>query len=218
MNGGGLTPYPMFPQYLCPLLQPCATEEQVCVCCVGIVPCPAHITKIWLCESHCCQSQNSYCGLHASGFQIGGNMSMPDRGCRVDGVTISSHILWWLPKSSNLCMALHCHAEARFVLDSCEAEFFWNTSCILSAHWCRIGLSLLWHYIHRNHSFTSPEDSILNLSLWCRLFEFVCRFACGWCRSIDCSCLLWKLWTQVSSAVTVWDKKVSPSASEHANN
>jgi hypothetical protein len=41
---------------------------------------------------------------------------------RVQQVTLSNQILSWLPKSSNLCVALHCHAEARFLLDCCEAK------------------------------------------------------------------------------------------------
>lgn len=154
MKSDGLTPYLIFPQSLCPLLQPYANEEQVCVCFVGTMPCPAHVAKLWLCESHCHQFQTSYCGLHASGLQIGGNTSVPDWGCRVGGVTISNHILWWLLKYSNLCVALHCHAQARFVLDSYEAEFFWNASCVLSAHWCRIGLSPL--------SALYPQESLLH--------------------------------------------------------
>lgn len=220
MKSDGLTPYPIFRQSLCPLLQPCANEDQVCVCFVSTMPCPAHVAKFWLCKSDCRHSETSCRELHASGLQTGGNMSVPDWGCRVDGVTISSHILWWLPKSSNLCVALRCHAEARFVLDSCSAKFFWNASCVLSAHWCRIGLSpLLALYIHRNHSFTGPEDSNHNLCPWWRLYEFVLQGTCGWCHSIDYSFVSHaKWWTQVSSAVTVWDRKASPSASKHCNN
>jgi len=84
-----------------------------------------------------------------------------------------------------------------------------------------VGLACLpsWHCIHRNHSFTGPEDSNHNLGPWWRLFEFVLWGTCGWSHFIDCtfvSCA--KCWTQLSSALTVWDRKVSPSASKPANN
>jgi hypothetical protein len=54
-----LTPNPIFPQSLCPLLQPWANKEQLCVCLVGIMPCPAHIAKFSVHES-CHQSQTLY--------------------------------------------------------------------------------------------------------------------------------------------------------------
>jgi hypothetical protein len=74
-----------------------------------------------------------YHGFHPSGLQTGGNLSVLDQGCWVDGVKLCNKLLWWLLESSNLCTALHCHDEARFLLDSCETELIWNASSVLSA-------------------------------------------------------------------------------------
>ena len=45
MKSDGLTPYVVLPQRLHPLMWPCASEEQDCVCLVGAMPCPTHITN-----------------------------------------------------------------------------------------------------------------------------------------------------------------------------
>jgi hypothetical protein len=47
----------------------------------------------------------------------GGNLKMLCRGCRVDGVILSNGILLWLPESSDLCVVLHCHAEATLCIN-----------------------------------------------------------------------------------------------------
>jgi len=118
-----------------------------------------------------------------------------------------------------LCVALHCHAEARFVFDSYELNSF-EMLPVFFQH-IDVGLACLpsQHCSHRNHSFTGTEDSNHNLGPWWRLFEFVLRGACGWCHSTGCVFVSHpKLWSRLSSAVTVWDRKVSPSASKLANN
>jgi len=138
---------------LSPFLQLCANKEQVCVCLVSAMPCPAHIATFYLRESHHhCHHQTLYCGLNRSGLQLGGNLRMPYQECKVDGVTMFKHLWWWLPESSNLCVALHYHAEAQFLLDSCEVELVWN-----SPEFCQPNFSH--HHIHKNYSFTIPWDS-----------------------------------------------------------
>lgn len=101
------------------LLQPCSNKQEVCVSLIGTVPCPANVTKFSMCESHHQQSQTLN---YIAGLPTGGNLRMLDQGCRVEGVTLSNQILCWLPKYPNLFVALHCHDEARFPLDSCETE------------------------------------------------------------------------------------------------
>jgi hypothetical protein len=91
MTSDGLTLYPIFP-WVCPLLYPCAKMEQVCVCLVSATPCPAHIAKFLLCESHHHQSQNPYHGFHPSGTQTGGNLRVLDQGCWVDGVKLCNKL------------------------------------------------------------------------------------------------------------------------------
>ena len=48
----------------------------------------------------------------------------------------SNHILWWLPKSSNLCTVLLSYAALIFPLDSCDAKIVWNASCVVLVFWC----------------------------------------------------------------------------------
>lgn len=76
-------------------------------------------------------SPSSYQTLHrrlnCSRLQSIGNLRVLYQGCRVDGVTMFTHHLWGLPESLNLCEDLHYHAEAQFLLDSCEAELVWNS-------------------------------------------------------------------------------------------
>lgn len=137
MKSDGLTPYPVFLQSLSPLLWPCASKEQVCLCLVSTMPlCCSHsqVITIWITSS---SVSNLCCGLHPSGLQIGGNRKLLDWGCRVDGVTLSNQISWWLPEFPDLCAALQCHTEAKFLLDSGDAELIQNTSWVLSSFWCR---------------------------------------------------------------------------------
>jgi hypothetical protein len=88
------------------------------------MPCPAHVAKFNLRESHYHHHQYKtlYCGLNHSGLQFVGNLRVLYQGCRVDGVTILTHHSSGLPESSNLSEELHYHAEAQCLLDSCEAE------------------------------------------------------------------------------------------------
>ena len=100
------------------------------------MPCPARTGKFSLCESHH-QSQTSYCRLHHSELQTSRNLRVLHWGCRVGGIILSHHILWWLPKSSDLCATWHCHDEARFLLDSGQAELIWNASWVQSVSCCK---------------------------------------------------------------------------------
>jgi hypothetical protein len=133
-------PYSFLSAYLCPNHEnytiPCFStmslstsmalcqRASVCKCLVSTMPCPAHVVMFSLCESHFLQSHPLYNALHPSGLYTSVNLMAVERMA----LTPSNQILWWLPEFSNLCMALHCHAEARFQPDSCEAKLIWNTS------------------------------------------------------------------------------------------
>jgi len=186
---------------LCSLLQPCTNEEQVCVCLASTMPCPAHIAKFSSCESHH-QSQTSHCRFCHSELLIRRNLRMLHWGC---GVIQSNHILWWLPKSTNMCAARQCHHEARFLLYSGDAEFIWNNSWILSVSWC-----MNWSWLsptETSHSQESHLHSARREWSWPHLVTetFSIFFALGewgWCHSTDCvSDPSPKWWIQVSSVV-----------------
>ena len=106
--------------------------------------------------------------------------------CRVEQATMSNQILWWHPKSSNLCAALHCLAEARFLLDSCEGKLIRNASQVLCPD---IGIVVdclpSQQCNQKNHTFTVPEDSDHHPYLWRRLHEFFFRTNWAWCQSMD---------------------------------
>ena len=100
MKCDGLTPHPIFPQYRLPILWPCANKERACVpMCVCVcdlfVPC---LVMLSLSKSHRHLSQTSYRELHPPELQIVGNLWVQDRGCRMDVVTVSTQIVWWLPE------------------------------------------------------------------------------------------------------------------------
>jgi len=135
MQSDGLTPCLFFPHSLCLLLPPWDNKEKVWVWHVGTIPCPAHAAKFFVSKPYCNQSQTSWIASFL--LQIGGNLRMPECGSRMEGVTLSNQIVWWLPQSSNLCAALHCQAEGRFLLDSCVARLTWNIPQVLSVQWCR---------------------------------------------------------------------------------
>jgi len=86
--------YTLFFHNLCPLLQLCTNKEQVCVCLVSTMPCPAHVAMFYLRESH--HYQTLYCGLNWSGLQFGVNLRVLYQGCRVDGVTMFKHVVCFL--------------------------------------------------------------------------------------------------------------------------
>jgi len=149
----------IFPQNLRPFTRPCANEKQVCMLCLY----QAHVAKFPLRKSHR-QSRTSYCGLHSSGLQIGGNLRMLYRGCRTDGVTLSSQNLWWLPESSNSCATLNCRAESRFLLYSCESELAWDASGVCQHPIIGVGFdSLLSRGIHKIYSSLSNKTVIMTL-------------------------------------------------------
>ena len=140
--------------------------------------CLVDVVKFSLREWHLYQSQTSYRVLHNSVLQIVGNLRVINQGCRVDGVILSNKILWWLPESSNLCATLHCHAEARFLLNSCHTEFVWNAEfCQCRDVGVRSDCLPSLHGIHKNHAFTVPEDSDHDLVFWGDL---------RWWNSKDC--------------------------------
>lgn len=176
MGSDGLTPYPVFLQSLSPLLWPCANEEQVCVCPVSTMPlcCSrSQVITIWITSL---SISNLYCGLHPSGLQIGGNQKLLDQGCRLDGVTLSNQILWWLSELPDLYVALQCHAEARFLLDSGDAKLIRNTSWAASGFWgrCRSWSSPTQHAIHKKVSVLhSPSRQLSWPCLLMESFNFV---------------------------------------------
>jgi hypothetical protein len=127
-----LSPYPLFPQSLRPLPWACV-GKQVYICLVNTMPCPTLVAECSQCESN---SQ-----IHATDCILQGSkqveiLRVTDQDCRRDGVTLSSQILLFVPKFSNLYVALHCHFEARFL---------WNPSWALleSRCQCQSLLSLL---------------------------------------------------------------------------
>jgi len=139
----------------------------------------------------------------------------------MDGVTLSNQILWWLLESSDLCVILHCHAEARFLLDSCEAKLIWNASRVQWVSWyrCQSWLSPF--------SALRPQELLLHSprrqwSLPCLLTNCFNFLFCGnwrWCHSMDCpfvSSLIW--WNRFASFLTVWVRNVSPLALKRSNN
>jgi hypothetical protein len=69
----------------------------LCICLVGTMHCTAHVDKFSMRESHYHQSQISNHGLYLSGLQKCGNMMMLYLGSRVNGISLSSQILLWLP-------------------------------------------------------------------------------------------------------------------------
>jgi len=77
------------------------------------------------------------------------------------------------------------------------------------------------HRIHKNHSLAVPEDCdqtvIIILPSDRYFLNFLFPGDWGWCHSMDCLVSGSQWWTQISSDVTIWDRKASPSASKHAN-
>jgi len=79
---------------------------------------------------------------------------MLDQVSKMDVVTLPSQILWLLSESPNLWAAYHYHAEARFLLDSCEDRLVGNACWLLSASWGRLRSFLpSWHHIDKNYFF-----------------------------------------------------------------
>jgi len=93
---------------------------------------------------------NSCHRLHPSRLQTGVNFEGERPELKGDGVTVSSKILCFVPKFSNLCVVLHCHFEARILR---------NPSWALLASRCRCQslLSLLLVlYLQESH-LNSPR-------------------------------------------------------------
>jgi len=156
MKSDGLTLYFIFSMKSASTLLPCTKDKQVCVCLVGTMPCPAHIARYSVHESHHPQTQTLYHRFLPSGLKVCGSLRVLDWNCQVDRVTLSNQILWWLPEFSDLSVALHCHAEAGFLLNSCEARLVWNDSWVLSLSWCK-RQSWLSHL-----SELHPQESLLH--------------------------------------------------------
>lgn len=115
-------------------------------------------------------------------------LSLIDRICRVEGSNTVYQIFWWRPESSNLCTALHYQAEARFPLDSCEAEVVFNASSVLSAPLCRRQISV--SPLSASHSQKSLLHTPRRQWPWpCLLTEFMSSFFLGdwgWSNCMDC--------------------------------
>jgi len=136
-------------------------------------------------------------------------MSVVDRGCRVDVLTLPKQILLWLPHSSSKFVC--CLAEARFLLESCQAEVVRNASEFCQRPEVNLGVDCLpfWHRIHKNRFFTVPvimtfpadRDPFFFRAVLFHGLSFRIRF-----KIMD------------PSAITIRDKKDSSSASKHAKN
>lgn len=142
---------------------PCINEGQLSTYLVGTMSCPAHVDNFSLRLSHTLQYQTLYRELHPSVLQIGWNMRVVDRSCRVEVLTLPEQILWWLPQSSS--KPVGSLAEARFLLDSCEAEVVLSASEFCQRPDVDLGIDCLppRHCIHKNHVFTVPERVIMTL-------------------------------------------------------
>ena len=152
--------------------------------------------------------------VHLWSLHTGGNLMVLHRGCRLDGLTLSIQFLRWLAVVSNLCAALHFHAQGGILLDISEVELLCNASWVPSASWCRLRrwLSPL--------SASRPTESVLHRlrrQWWwsCPLVKtdfLPCRL-----RMVSFKGLPFysssKRWTQVSSVVTPGYKTVFFSAS-----
>ena len=110
--------------------------------------------------------------------------------------------------------------KKRLLLDFCEADLVWKSSEF--CHYPDVGVRVYclssWHHIHKNHSCTVPEDSDCNLAYWQGQFFLSGRLRVVSFHAVPFFVSGSKWWAQVSAAVTIWDKKVSPTASKRANN
>jgi hypothetical protein len=149
-------------------------------------------------------------------------MKLLSQGCRVDAVTPSVQVVWWLTESWCWCEALHYHyhAEATFRVGSSQIKHDVNASTFFSLCWY-VCLSFVPVSItsRRNTPFTVPECHNHHRYSWWREFDFFFSHggsAC--CHYMDCL-FVWgsKKWTQLSSVIkrfppqsqstlTTWEK------------
>ena len=109
--------------------------------------------------------------------------------------------------------------KASLLLDSCEAKLIWNASWVLSASWRgHWSCSASRHRTHTYHPFSLSEDGDHALTCWQRLFEF---FLLGRLRMVPFHGFPFvstsKWCAQVSTGVTIWERKVSPTSSKFVN-
>ena len=142
----------------------------MCVSCVGTVPCPADVTKFSTCESHHQQPQTLN---YTARLPTGGNLRMLDQGCRVEGVTLSNQILCRLPKYPNLFAALHCHdkQDFRWILVKLSLYEMLPVFCQCPDAGITVDCIPYQHCIHKNCSFTVPEESDGVLAHWWKLLK-----------------------------------------------
>ena len=132
----------------------------MCVCPAHTLPCPSHIAKFLLCESHYHQSQILYHRMNPSGFHIGRNLWALGWGDTVqpnfyDGFPC-------LQTSVQPCIVMlkqdFCWIFVRLNLFERLPEF---------CHCLDVGFGVYClssrYHIHWNHSFTVPEDSDCDL-------------------------------------------------------
>jgi hypothetical protein len=119
-----------------PTLRPCANnkcnKEQVCVC----MPCryqalSSSRSQVLTVRITSSSVETSYHGLHPSGLQIGGNLRVLDRCCRVDGVnTVQPNFVMASRVLGLLCsLAMSC--------------------------WSKISIVFLWGQTHLKHFVSS---------------------------------------------------------------
>lgn len=121
-----------------------------------------------------------------------GNLRALDSGCRGDWVTLQSNSVMAWGVFKLVCVALHCHSEARLMLNCCKVKLVRNASRVLSASRCRYQSCLpSQQCINKNHSFTVPKGSDVNLVCWWRLLEL---FLLGRLRMVPLHGLPFSLW------------------------
>ena len=132
--------------------------EQGHVCPTSTIRCPVDATKFWRCVPNHYLTQTSFQGHHLSGVWRVENLKVLSWGCRVDVVTPSIQVVWWLSELWCWPEALCYFAEATFCT-GCQAEHVGKASsffqlvdiCVwVNCHSCL-------HHIKENHSFTVPE-------------------------------------------------------------
>lgn len=159
-----MTSNTMFPQSLHPLLCPCANEQ---VCASSVL----YLVPLMQPSSHCAKhstiivititSQTSQHGPHTSSLHTDGNLRVPDWGSRVDKVTLSKKLYDGLP-SLETCVR---PCTAMLKQDLCRILVRPNSSEALPefCHHHVVGVRAdclpSFHCIHKDHSFTMPQDS-----------------------------------------------------------
>jgi hypothetical protein len=144
---------------------PVSTQSKCVYASLVPLPCSAHIAEFLLCELHHHQSRTLCFRLHPSGLWIGGNMRLLDCGC----VNTAQAKFVMASRVCSIALSYWSKISVRFlwgqtVLKYCPSFVSilkWALELIISP--CSI-------FIHKNHSFTVPDDSDRGLVRWWRDF------------------------------------------------